>query len=884
MSSIYTNIRSPDLFSGSADVFRTKVGGYWHTVATDGGSTVDFKSTSDTAPDYSKLQRIFTDIENAHTIEEKVVVPNKMFPVRVVGSADNNKNDEDWRAVWTGGTYGDEEYTALYQQSVFRYYNISIDKPYTKLQSAILSGEYNSSLVSVAAASRTIEIGYDYTQYLPQYQNTIDDYTSELLIPNFYMMKDLSRWDFSKNELAKQAYPTELVNFISREGMYESVGALFDYNADGMPSPLDIAHIDTWSEIRQKHTNLTREYLTSSLFQQPLSASTVEWAKAKQQNILFDYEEMDKLSELDSYQDCLPFKIKINFAGYAMEEFGQTIKDSKFGPKFIKTLYEAYSGQIPDLAPQDVSCVTSMNYYSGSSAGVDEVDSTSTVSYREIDYFDLLTYSYYNYAGSDANCMFIGENNAYRAAAIEPTPIYRHINTIAASKVMNHAVEYLQNESNVNVNEWNDLFSETERHSEVIAYRVEKIGGPATGDSNTQNVLQNFWFSNAHTSETFEFFDNQVNYNTDYTYKVYAYVLAVGIEYKYSDLLLSRNLGADIASTGPFGLVVMDYESLELYNPFNNDERAEELYDSSLSTLLFSNKAGGETYGTTAQIFSSYPYVADFNLRYQTKIKIVEIPLYSKTLRILDNPSAKLNVRPYQVINSSKKIGFDLSVNTFQETSFPQIISSDDALYKARYLHANDLIDTSNISLNSVAQPRYMDVYRLEERPTAIGDFDGALIQTLELKIKDDSTYTYNRAFFEDAIKTNTKYYYLFRVRNQQRVLSHLTDVYECELISDGGYNYTIFNVLFESELEQKVFSNPAKEFKKLFQLQPNMSQLTLDATGVDFQQSAKSQLDNLVIGTADDLIWDKTFKIRLTSKKTGRKIDLNITYNLSSE
>ena len=90
--------------------------------------------------------------------------------------------------------------------------------------------------------------------------------------------------------------------------------------------------------------------------------------------------------------------------------------------------------------------------------------------------------------------MFIGENNAYRAAAIEPTPIYRHINTIAASKVMNHAVEYLQNESNVNVNEWNDLFSETERHSEVIAYRVEKIGGPATGDSNTQNVLQNPYF------------------------------------------------------------------------------------------------------------------------------------------------------------------------------------------------------------------------------------------------------------------------------------------------------------------------------------------------------------------------------------------------------
>jgi len=29
-----------------------------------------------------------------------------------------------------------------------------------------------------------------------------------------------------------------------------------------------------------------------------------------------------------------------------------------------------------------------------------------------------------------------------------------------------------------------------------------------------------------------------------------------------------------------------------------------------------------------------------------------------------------------------------------------------------------------------------------------------------------------------------------------------------------------------------------------------------------------------------EDRIWDKTFKIRLTSKKTGKKIDFNLTFN----
>ncbi len=111
-----------------------------------------------------------------------------------------------------------------------------------------------------------------------------------------------------------------------------------------------------------------------------------------------------------------------------------------------------------------------------------------------------------------------------------------------------------------------------------------------------------------------------------------------------------------------------------------------------------------------------------------------------------------------------------------------------------------------------------------------------------------------------------------------------MSEIYEAQLINDGGYLYAVFNTLLESDLEEKTYDKVSKQFKKVFQLQPNLKQLQFNSENIDFKQDAHTQINNLAVGTADDLIWDKTFKVRLTSKKTGRKIDLNITYYLNSE
>ena len=142
-----------------------------------------------------------------------------------------------------------------------------------------------------------------------------------------------------------------------------------------------------------------------------------------------------------------------------------------------------------------------------------------------------------------------------------------------------------------------------------------------------------------------------------------------------------------------------------------------------------------------------------------------------------------------------------------------------------------------------------------------------------------------SRVICESTIETNTKYYYAFQFINEGGMPGEISEIYEVELVDDGGYKYAIFNTLHESDLHENTINKSSIDFKKLIQLVPNTSQMKLVTDNADFSEYSYTQLDNVNVGLDElvDPIWGKTFKLRLTSKKTGKKIDLNITYNLEN-
>ncbi len=892
MSNIETRLIDASLFSGSSDTFRNEIGGYWYTFDVDeNNSSVNFRRTNVkniTSIESRFIERIYSQEGSAERFSEDSILPNFMYPVRITARDDEIKDDTHWKTVLLGGTWGNKTYNRIYSDNVFEYFNIRNDLPYDRKSANALNG---------VQVGNPITIGYDYRQYLPRYERRVRNLESEHLLPNFYILADLSKWTPSDRIRLLQAssldndtkpfgpigqlYSRELLNFVSREENYNEIYDLFTFTNEKIPYVAPRYVLDSFKKIRSENTFLSVNYLTGAFVLNELSDTTKQWAQSKMQNIIFDNEAMSTFANFQPLQQCLPYYTFVSMPSRPVESFGKSIIDNKFSSKFVKTLYQVFNNNVEELEPTTQAFTEARDYYSGSADGtITNIKRNNASNYRQINYVDFLVYCHnqYNTDGENDNCLFIGNNTIDRLIATEESEAYRYSNAKNALNVLNDVVNFVENPNNIKMDEFQNLFSQELRQIETLAYRVEKVGGPPTGDSQTQNTLQNFWFMNTQDPKDFNFYDSQVRYGTDYTYTVYAYVLAVGVKYQTSDLIISSQLGCEDA--GQVGLY--------FYNPSTGD-KANELYDSSNSgTDLDGNTAFRIRNATisdiTTQIFSSHQYVADFNLKYEPIVKVIEVPIFSKTLRVLDNPGNVLNVRPYQLLNDSKKIGFDFNYQNFSMKTFPQTITADDEDYKNNYLHANDLFDSSIIEEESVSNPRFVQIYRLSERPTSLNSFDGALIRTVDLKIRNEEKYTYTFAFTEDRIVPNQKYYYLFRVLNQLGELSHLTVIYEAELVDDGGYIYGIFNTLEVADLEQKQFESVSREFKKLFQLQPNLNQLTLNTENLDFTGTASSQVEDLTIGSAEDLIWDKTFKIRLTSKKTGRKIDFNITYKLNSE
>ena len=357
-------------------------------------------------------------------------------------------------------------------------------------------------------------------------------------------------------------------------------------------------------------------------------------------------------------------------------------------------------------------------------------------------------------------------------------------------------------------------------YSEAVFYKIEKFYSNTPG---TATPITTYYIPNSTSLDVCNFVDTQIKYGVNYTYKITSYVLVMGNRYEY----LSTN------------------------NSTNNQ----------VSTL------------------DSDPLSAYVRVNSDLQLRLLEVPVDTVTnSRVLDYPPIppEVNIVPYRGIGNKVLINFNGA--TGDVVMDPIVLDSGDVVLFGQQQQAQRRTDGKLRFLNDDAPDRF-EVFRSYVRPKAYVDFAGKRIA--EVSTQNIST----AAALRDTIIPNTDYYYTFRSKDIHGNISNPSPIYHVKMVKEAGTPYLIVKLL---DLGKTVADNkkaPSKSMRRYVQIIPTTPQALLNV-----DKSSPSLLEpggiddatapNLHLGVTDEGLWGEKFKIRFTSKKTGRKIDLDFIFN----
>jgi hypothetical protein len=244
--------------------------------------------------------------------------------------------------------------------------------------------------------------------------------------------------------------------------------------------------------------------------------------------------------------------------------------------------------------------------------------------------------------------------------------------------------------------------------------------------------------------------------------------------------------------------------------------------------------------------------------------KIVKIPYYEDSGAILDSPPMFPDTEFVSYKGKQNKI--NILLRSGQGSMEQNPISFDDSeqeyyeLYReSRKLNDFEKIDYRSDEFGNI--PTRFEIRRLAEAPKSYANFKDALVSFVDTPYGEDSFAS--SSSFLDNIEPNRKYYYIFRSIDRRGIFSNPTQIFQVEIVENSGAVYPLIEA-YDIKQKDKITT---KTLKRLFNIVPRLKQVLPDAS------------DSLTMGTEKVSVFGKTFKLRMTSKTTGKVVDFNVEF-----
>ena len=402
-----------------------------------------------------------------------------------------------------------------------------------------------------------------------------------------------------------------------------------------------------------------------------------------------------------------------------------------------------------------------------------------------------------------------------------------------------------------NLRTYRDIVEGKMAHNETLFYRVEKRNDEG-------EIIQNFYVLNDSELNDVNLIDTQIRYGKQYTYRIYAIQLVVGNQYFYKNGPSANFIVGDIGNPYQFG-----------------DEHF-------------------------------YNLIADT----KQSVRLVEIPYVgSAEVSVQEAPPVPPNVDfvPYRGIDNQVLIALNVGTGEYYDTYIPLLPEDEEKITTTAITNLK-----GQTLFKSEGDASSFELFRISERtmpkgPTSYRDFGISNLAKRVILNRDSGDPTYI-----DNILPNTKYWYTFRTNDKKHStsdtapdFSNPTAVYEIQLINNSGAIYMMINtydINFFNEQEVFAEKEKTKTMRKYLHLSPSFDQLIIntdaqdgfDYYASDVMQSMENYLDEASNGSVADFKLGYTeetifgslpndennrFKVRLTSKKTGKKVDIFLRF-----
>jgi hypothetical protein len=533
------------------------------------------------------------------------------------------------------------------------------------------------------------------------------------------------------------------------------------------------------------------------------------------QNILLAAEDIATLAQYEAHKELFPMWMHVEFTTDKMTEFAETLKDSQLMGILQTKLFDAIKNNSLPLVNTFEARAVPLNLTTAQNIASPEKNPMLKLVYESNSrrVFDLSNWIATIDSDNISDSTNMGLDTLYST----------FLGTYKISEAVSNHPKYDFFKSLMAVILKGKIKKLLKKHMRTVQ---EVFEGKAAyhetvlykvskyeGPNTNGQPLQSFYIPNSNDLDVFRYMDTQVKYDRQYTYSITAYELVVGNKYSYQDVVSKAQYGK--------------WAAVKVIN--------------------------------------------------EPSLRLVEVPVYVHTNRVLDNPPIHPEIEfiPYKGINNKIKILVNSGVGRYDIPY--EIIESEEQEQVRKHKKAQNKKHLDHTLMYETDDyPAFFEVRRMNKKPKSFGDFAGKKIKLASTTLKNSEMVSAGIGIV-DSIKPNKKYYYCIRAIDNHGHISYPSPIYEVEMVDDAGSIYPMVRVC---EFAPRFESQQSIGGKRYVHIKPSMPQMLVneEASGL-VEVGTVEYLEKLKLSISEEPLWGKKFKIRLTSKSTGRKMDFNVSF-----